>query len=162
MRLADRYFDSMLRALLICQQTPVSPPPIRPMRQLEDYGYLHEPENRQGYWSESLKYVPLGSAADAPFLTFGGEVRTRYEWIDNTDFGSGPQDTGGYLLTRYLPYVSLDGAKAAWRLGAPAFRASRGRVQRLRRSWTRVPSTKTPLISYRRLPRSRFRWERAS
>jgi hypothetical protein len=97
----------MLRALLICQQTPVSPPPIRPMRQLEDYGYLHEPENRQGYWSESLKYVPLGSAADAPFLTFGGEVRTRYEWIDNTDFGSGPQDTGGYLLTRYLPYVSL-------------------------------------------------------
>jgi hypothetical protein len=114
------------------------------MRQLEDYGYLHEPENRQGYWSESLKYVPLGSAADAPFLTFGGEVRTRYEWIDNTDFGSGPQDTGGYLLTRYLPYVSLDAAKAAWRLGVPAFGASRGRVQRLRRSWTRSHRRRRP------------------
>jgi len=89
------------------QQSPVSPPPMGPMRQLEDYGYLHEPENRQGYWWERLKYVPLGSAADAPFLTLGGEMRVRYEWIDNTDFGSGPQDTGGYLLTRYLPYVSL-------------------------------------------------------
>ncbi len=33
----------------------------------------------------------------------GSEVRVRYEWIDNTDFGSGPQDNGGYLLTRYLP-----------------------------------------------------------
>lgn len=31
----------------------------------------------------------------------------RYEWIDNTDFGSGPQDTGGYLLTRFLPYAAL-------------------------------------------------------
>jgi hypothetical protein len=33
-------------------------------------------------------------------------VRLRYELIDNTDFGSGPQDSGGYLLTRYMPYES--------------------------------------------------------
>jgi hypothetical protein len=107
------------------------------------------------------KYVPLGSAADAPFLTFGGEVRTRCEWIDNTDFGSGPQDTGGYLLTRYLPYVSLTLPKLPGGWGS-----SFSGKPRARSATTTlvdpVPSTKTPLISYRRLPRSRFRWERAS
>ncbi|HEY5704613.1 MAG TPA: alginate export family protein [Terrimicrobiaceae bacterium] len=77
------------------------------MRQLEDYRYLREPENRRGLWWEGLKYLPLGSSREPPFLTLGGEVRVRYELIDNTDFGSGPQDNGGYLLTRYMPYASL-------------------------------------------------------
>lgn len=90
------------------QQTPIQPPPIvGKMRQAEDYRYLRDAENRQGFWWENLKYMPLGDAVDAPFLTLGGEARARYEWIDNTDFGSGPQDTGGYLLTRYIPYVSF-------------------------------------------------------
>ena len=77
------------------------------MRQLEDYRYLAEAGNRQGAWWEPLKYIPFGKSPDAPFLTFGGEVRLRYELIDNTDFGSGPQDSGGYLLTRLMPYVAL-------------------------------------------------------
>jgi Alginate export len=84
-----------------------SPPPITPMRQIEDYGYLSDANQRTGAWWENLKYVRLWDTAQAPFLTVGGEVRARYEWIDNTNFGSGPQDTGGYLLTRYLPYISL-------------------------------------------------------
>ncbi|HEY5895546.1 MAG TPA: alginate export family protein [Chthoniobacterales bacterium] len=84
-----------------------SPDIIGKTRQVEDYGYLSDARNRQGFWWEKLKYVPLGNSADAPFVTLGGEVRVRYEWIDHTDFGSGPQDTGGYLLTRAMPYVSL-------------------------------------------------------
>jgi hypothetical protein len=77
------------------------------MRQLEDYRYLGDPQQRSGEWWEHLKYIRLWPSPSAPFLTLGGEVRVRYEWIDNTDFGSGPQDNGGYLLTRYLPYASL-------------------------------------------------------
>ena len=107
------------------------------------------------------KYVPLGSAADAPFLTFGGEVRTRCEWIDNTDFGSGPQDTGGYLLTRYLPYVSLTLPKlpGGWefQLFAQAEAAFSDYDAR-----GPGPIDEDALDFLRRLPRSRFRWERAS
>ena len=100
------------------QQSPVSPPPIRPMRQLEDYRYLTAAENRQGTWWERLKYIPIGESPYAPFLTFGGEVRLRYELIDNTDFGSGPQDNGGYLLTRFMPYaaLTLPNLPAGWEL----------------------------------------------
>ena len=100
------------------QQSPVSPPPIRPMRQLEDYRYLAAAGNRQGAWWERLKYIPIGESPYAPFLTFGGEVRLRYELIDNTDFGSGPQDNGGYLLTRFMPYaaLTLPNLPAGWEL----------------------------------------------
>ena len=102
----------------LAQQSPVSPPPIRPMRQLEDYRYLTAAGNRQGAWWERLKYIPIGESPYAPFLTFGGEVRLRYELIDNTDFGSGPQDNGGYLLTRFMPYaaLTLPSLPAGWEL----------------------------------------------
>ena len=88
------------------------------MRQLEDYRYLAEAGNRQGAWWERLKYIPSGKSPDAPFLTLGGEVRLRYELIDNTDFGSGPQDSGGYLLTRFMPYaaLALPNLPAGWEL----------------------------------------------
>ncbi len=45
----------------------------------------------------------------------------RYEWIDNTDFGSGAQDTGGYLLTRFLPYAALTLPRLIGDLGAATF-----------------------------------------
>ncbi len=87
---------------------PVDPPGIvGPMRQLEAYDYLQDQDNQQGYWWEPFKYVPIWQLENPPFATLGGEVRVRYEWIANTDFGSGPQDNGGYLLTRFMPYVSL-------------------------------------------------------
>ena len=88
--------------------TPPRPPPIiPPLRQREDFSYLEDPAARSGYWWEPLKYIPLWPTPNAPFVSLGGEVRVRYEWIENTNFGSGPQDTGGYLLTRYIPFLSL-------------------------------------------------------
>ncbi|HEY5892500.1 MAG TPA: alginate export family protein [Chthoniobacterales bacterium] len=101
---------AVLDAGLVCgQQAQVVQPPeiVGKARQIEDYGYLRDAQNRQGFWWENLKYVPVGTSAEAAFVTLGGEMRVRYEWIDHTDFGSGPQDTGGYLLTRYIPYASL-------------------------------------------------------
>jgi hypothetical protein len=77
------------------------------LRHLEDHSYLADPAARSDYWWEPLKFIPLRPATNAPFASLGGEVRVRYEWIGNTNFGSGPQDNGGYLLTRYIPFVSL-------------------------------------------------------
>jgi hypothetical protein len=92
---------------LAAQSVHPAPPSIGPLRQEEDYGYLERDAARQGFWWEPLKYLRLAPTPDAPFLSLGGEARVRYEWIDHSDFGAGPQDSGGYLLTRYLPYISL-------------------------------------------------------
>lgn len=88
--------------------SPPEPPPIiGPFRHLEDFSYLEDPTARSGYWWEPLKYIPLWPGEKAAFVSLGGEVRMRYEWIENSNFGSGPQDTGGYIHTRYMPFVSL-------------------------------------------------------
>ncbi len=89
----------------IAQSLPQGVPQIRPLRQLEDYGYLANPDFRQGQWWEPLKFQNIHSGT--AFLTLGGEVRVRYEAIRNADFGSGPQDDGGYLLTRFLPFAAI-------------------------------------------------------
>ena len=56
------------------------------------------------------------SGCSIPHVRWRGEAR--YELIDNTDFGSGPQDNGGYLLTRFMPYVALTlpNLPAGWEL----------------------------------------------
>ncbi len=77
------------------------------MRQLEEYDYLGIPALREGYWWEPLKHWSLGDEPGDPFISLGGELRLKYEWIENSDFGAGAQDNGGYLLTRVLPYASL-------------------------------------------------------
>jgi hypothetical protein len=109
-------FSFFMRAtgilLVLCEMSranePVNPPGITgPMRQREAYDYLQNPENRQGFWWEPIKYAPLWERENPPFATVGGEIRIRYESIENTDFGSGSQDSGGYLLTRFVPYVAL-------------------------------------------------------
>lgn len=90
------------------QATKMDPPAIvGPMRQMEDYGYLNDSSIRRGLWWEPAKYIPVTRAPNAAFGTVGGELRLRYERIGNSDFGAPPQDNGGYLLTRVLPYVSF-------------------------------------------------------
>lgn len=92
------------------QDLSISGPPliVGPMRQVENYSYLENSSARKGFWWENLKYLPISDPPSAPFFTLGGEARLRYEWIENSDFGDGLQDSGGYLLTRVLPYVSFD------------------------------------------------------
>jgi hypothetical protein len=50
---------------------------------------------------DSLKYIPLDKQGDA-YLTFGGQLRDRYEYFDNYLFGKGPQTPDGYNLIRML------------------------------------------------------------
>jgi hypothetical protein len=39
------------------------------------------------------------------YLTFGGDIRERYEYYHNSLWGRGPQDDNGYLLQRYMVHA---------------------------------------------------------
>lgn len=71
----------------------------------EDYRYLREPANRTDLW-DSIKYIPLGSNP-AWFLSFGGEIRERFEYYSYPNLGLQGQAANGYLLQRILLNVDL-------------------------------------------------------
>jgi len=82
-----------------------SPPAYKTVRYDEDYRYLRDPARREDFL-DYLKYVPLDCDGNW-WLTFGGEVRERYEYYENYNWGLGPQDPNGYLLQRYLLSADL-------------------------------------------------------
>lgn len=86
------------------QQLP-SPPPYQQLRYEEDYSYLRDPTRRTDLW-DIIKYVPFNNKGDW-YLSVGGEVRERYEYFDNFNWGQGPQDKNGYLLQRYMLHIDL-------------------------------------------------------
>ena len=79
-------------------QLPSSPPVYQVLRFDEDYFDLSNPTNRTD-WSDPIKYIPLRSGEPTCYLTFGGEVRERFEGVYDPNFGigSGPD---AYLLQR--------------------------------------------------------------
>jgi len=79
---------------------PPSPPPYKLVRYNEDYRYLQDPERRADIL-DVVKYIPFDRGGDW-WLTLGGEIRERYEYFENYNWGLGPQDPNGYLLQRYL------------------------------------------------------------
>jgi len=81
-------------------EPPPSPPPFKQLRYDENYGYLRDPANRADLF-DPIKFIPLDSRGYF-YLTFGGEVRERYEYFHNSQWGLGPQDDNGYLLRRYM------------------------------------------------------------
>lgn len=85
--------------------SPQAPPAYTPVRWNEDYSYLRDPARRVDPF-DSLKYIPLGED-DGFYLSLGAQVRYRYEWFDNANFGAGPQDNDGYHLLRVLPHADL-------------------------------------------------------
>jgi hypothetical protein len=74
-------------------------PTFQPFRYDEDWSVFAD-GSRRSDWLDSLKYIPLGRPGW--FVTLGGEIRERYELLDQTNFGAGPEDDNGYFLQRYL------------------------------------------------------------
>ncbi|SDZ17064.1 Alginate export [Nitrosomonas sp. Nm33] len=88
--------------------TPHAPPPFKSLRYDEDYRYLHEPQRQSDFW-DSIKYIPIKDRENW-FLSIGGEMRQRYEFYHNPNFGAGPSDSRGnndYLLQRYFLHADL-------------------------------------------------------
>jgi hypothetical protein len=75
-------------------------PAFEQLRYDEDYEYLHDPTLRSNYL-DTIKFIPLNTNGEW-YLTLGGEIRERYEYYHNSDWGRGPQDSNGYLLQRYM------------------------------------------------------------
>jgi hypothetical protein len=82
-----------------------APPGYKSLRYDEDYSYLRDPA-RATDLLDALKYLPLDAGGEV-FLTLGGEVRERYEYFHNAQWGAGPQDSDGYLMQRYLLHGDL-------------------------------------------------------
>src|SRR5215831_9312658 len=74
-------------------------PNLQPLRYDEDWSLLSDPDCKEEA-IDDIKYIPLGR--DHWYLSFGGEIRYRYENYESPGFGVGPETPSGYILQRYL------------------------------------------------------------
>lgn len=88
------------------QSVTVKRPSYKPLRFEEDYRYLADPAAQKDVF-DPVKYIPLGSDPDI-YLSFGGEVRERYEgFVNNPLFGLNGLDSDQYILHRVLLHTKL-------------------------------------------------------
>jgi hypothetical protein len=68
----------------------------------EDYSYLGRVKSENDFF-DPIKYIPLEH--DEWYLSFGGQERYRFDYFNNSAFGSGTQDETGFHLIRSLVHV---------------------------------------------------------
>jgi hypothetical protein len=69
------------------------PPKYQMLRYDEDYSYLKDPTLRTDFW-DPLKYIPL-CGRDDWYVSFGGEIRERYEFFHDLNQGLAPANAQG-------------------------------------------------------------------
>jgi hypothetical protein len=74
-------------------------PAYQSFRYDEDWSFLSV-NSRESDWLDPLKYISLGR--EDWYATVAGEIRERYELLDEPGFGAGSEDKNGYFLQRYL------------------------------------------------------------
>ena len=80
-------------------------PRITPLRYDEDYSFLRDPRCRTDVW-DPLKYLVLDRRLSV-YLTLGIDIRERYEYFHNLNWGRDPSGPAGYLIQRVMPYTDL-------------------------------------------------------
>jgi hypothetical protein len=75
-------------------------PEYKSLRYEENYSYLQDPACRTDFW-DPAKFIPVASDPNI-YLSFGGELRERFEQYWAPDFGLGGARPDGYLLHRLL------------------------------------------------------------
>jgi hypothetical protein len=75
------------------------------LRYEDNIACFRDPEARKGF-PGLLKLIPLDDNGDAE-VSFGGEVRQRYEYTHDPLFGADPQDRAGVWLQRYTLHADL-------------------------------------------------------
>jgi len=103
----DRWLTSRILIVITLLLVPVSAaaqcqkkrPNLQPLRYDEDWSLLSDPDCKEEA-IDDIKYIPLGR--EHWYLSFGGEIRYRYENYENPGFGVGPETPSGYILQRYL------------------------------------------------------------
>jgi hypothetical protein len=85
-----------------------TPPAYKLLRYEEDYSYLKDPSRQSDFW-DPIKHIPLCGREDW-YVSFGGELRERYEFIHNPDAGLPPANAQGNnadLLQRYMLHADV-------------------------------------------------------
>jgi hypothetical protein len=104
------FFMGMLKAQTP-DPTPLGAPqsgvrlPLSPFPRFEDWSFLRDPSLRVDPY-DRLKFIPLNDSR-TNYLTFGLENRTEFQYLNNNDWGAGPQNLTGYVLERLIPDIDL-------------------------------------------------------
>ena len=69
----------------------------------EDYSYLKDPSTHDDFF-DRIKYMPLNREGDW-YLSLGGQLRYRFDYFNNSEFGAGAQDEDGFHLFRQLYHL---------------------------------------------------------
>lgn len=85
-------------------------PPLGPFPRFEDWSFLRDRSLRVDPY-DRLKFIPLNDSG-TDYLSLGFENRTEFQYLNNNNWGAGPQDLTGYVLERLMPSADLH-------LGAP-------------------------------------------
>jgi hypothetical protein len=87
-----------------------NPAPTRPAigfnRWQEDWSVLADPALRTQPF-DALKYIPLSKTNPKSYLSWGANLRERFERIDAPAFGTGPQHGDSYLIQRAEIHADL-------------------------------------------------------
>lgn len=75
------------------------------MRYDEDYRYLQDSQRRTDFW-DPVKHTQIGSDP-LTYISFGGELRERFEYYSALDFGVRGEGADAYLLHRLLLHADL-------------------------------------------------------
>lgn len=80
-------------------------PQYRTMRHDEDHTYLQDPSRRSDRL-DAIKHIRLSNAREGWFVTLGGEIRQRFEYIRNPPWDK-RNGSDGFLLQRYMLSTDL-------------------------------------------------------
>lgn len=75
----------------------------------ENYSFLKK-DTAKNDWYKIMKFIPLSSSKNT-YMSFGGSVRYQYFYTKNENWGDGPQDNDGYILSRYLFHADFHAGK---------------------------------------------------
>jgi hypothetical protein len=80
-------------------EMPLTPPAYKMLRFDEDYSCLTNRANRTD-WFDPIKYIPFRANDPLWYLSFGGELRERFEGNYDPNFGIDGEGSDSYLLQR--------------------------------------------------------------
>ncbi|HEV8414717.1 MAG TPA: alginate export family protein [Bryobacteraceae bacterium] len=90
--------------IMLAQNVDTPEPEYKLLRYEEDWSSLRNQTSPKD-WLDSLKYVRLGQN-EGWYLTIGGEIRERFEFVNHGTWGRDPEDNK-YLLQRYMLHTDV-------------------------------------------------------
>lgn len=84
-------------------------PDFKSLRYDENYSFL-KTDTVKNDWYKTMKFLPLSSSGKY-YISFGGNIRYQYFYAKNENWGDGPQDNDGYILSRFLLHADFHAGK---------------------------------------------------